>query len=51
MRPKSTLSDLPSTHNVVSHLHNEFVRWMRELEAEINVLNNFHGMRNLLMYQ
>ena len=44
MRPKSTLSDLPSTHDVVSHLHNEFVRWMGELEAEINVVNNFHGI-------
>jgi len=37
------LSDLPTTHDVVGHLHNEFVRWMGELEAEINVVNNFRG--------
>ena len=51
MRQKLSLSDLPSTHDVVSHIHNEFICWMHELEAEINILNKFHGMRNLLMYQ
>jgi len=42
MRPKSTLLDLPSTHDVVNHLHNEFVHWMGKLEAEIKVLNILH---------
>ena len=31
------LQDLPSTHKVVNHLHNEFVSWMGKLEAEIKV--------------
>jgi len=44
MRPKSMLSDLPSTHDVVTHLHNEFVHWMGELEAEIDIVNIFHGI-------
>jgi len=43
MRPKSTLLDLPSTHDVVNHLHNEFVRWLSELQAEIKVVSTVHG--------
>ena len=44
MQPKSILLDLPSTHDVVNHLHNEFVRWVCRLEVEIKVVNIFHGI-------
>jgi hypothetical protein len=30
-------SELPTTHDVVKHLHNEFVRWLGELKADIEV--------------
>jgi hypothetical protein len=50
MRPKSTLLDLPSTHDVVNHLHNEFVRWMGKLETEIKVLNIHHSDRIVLTH-
>ena len=35
MRPKSSLQDLLTTCNVVSHLHNEFVKWLVQLKNEI----------------
>ncbi|RDB23358.1 putative AC transposase [Hypsizygus marmoreus] len=35
MRPKTTKADLPSTHNVVVHLHNQFVEWLKQLKADI----------------
>ncbi|KAG6814853.1 hypothetical protein H0H87_007008, partial [Tephrocybe sp. NHM501043] len=35
MRPKATKADLPSTHDVKVHIHNEFVRWLKELKADI----------------
>jgi hypothetical protein len=38
MRPKTTKADVPTTHDVMSHLHNEFVGWLRELKANIEVL-------------
>jgi len=44
MQPKSILLDLPSTHNVVNHLHNKFVHWVCRLEVEIKVVNIFHGI-------
>ena len=44
MWPTSILLDLPSTHDVSTHLHNEFVSWMGNLKAEIKVLNGFHGI-------
>lgn len=37
MRPKSTTSDLPSSHDVKVHLHNEFVKYMKGLKEEITV--------------
>jgi hypothetical protein len=37
MRPKSTLKDLPSTCDVASHLHNEFVNWLEQLKNDIEV--------------
>ncbi|KAF8224865.1 hypothetical protein L208DRAFT_1308647, partial [Tricholoma matsutake] len=54
MRPKSMLQDLPTTHDVVNHLHNEFVKWLAQLKEDIDVcayiqvcqgisrLTNFH---------
>ena len=41
MQPKSILLDLPSTHDIVTHLHNEFVCWMGKLEVEIKVHSIF----------
>ena len=37
MRPKSTTADLPSTHDVKVHLHNEFVKYMKDLKESIIV--------------
>ncbi|KAF8232230.1 hypothetical protein L208DRAFT_1273067, partial [Tricholoma matsutake] len=37
MRPKSILQDLPTTHDVTSHLHNEFVKWLTQLKNDIKV--------------
>jgi hypothetical protein len=37
MRPKSMDSDLPSSHDLKVHLHNEFVKHMKELKEEIKV--------------
>jgi len=37
MRPKSTTSDLPSSHNVQVYLHNKFVKHMKHLKEEITV--------------
>ena len=37
MRLKSSLQDLPKTCDVVSHLHNEFVKWLVQLKNEIMV--------------
>jgi hypothetical protein len=39
MRLKSTTLDLLSTHDVNVHLHNEFVKYMKELNEEITVRN------------
>ena len=41
MQPKSVSLDLPSSHDVMTHLHNEVVRWVGKLEAEIKVLAFF----------
>jgi hypothetical protein len=37
MRPKTGLQDLPTTHEVVTHLHNEFVTWLEQLKKDIEV--------------
>ncbi len=37
MRPKSTPSDLPSSYDVSVHIHNQFVKHMKELKEEIQV--------------
>ena len=37
MRPKSTLTDLPTTHDVITHLHNEFVKWLAQLKKDVEV--------------
>src|SRR5271155_3529317 len=37
MRPRSTISDLPSTHDVKVHLHNEFVKHIKSLKAAITI--------------
>ncbi|KAG6905216.1 hypothetical protein DXG01_004119 [Tephrocybe rancida] len=35
MRPKATSADLPSTYDVKVHIHNEFVKWLKELKDDI----------------
>ncbi|KAF8190146.1 hypothetical protein BJ912DRAFT_802465, partial [Pholiota molesta] len=35
MRPKSTTSDLPTSHNVAVHLHNAFVKHIKDLKESI----------------
>jgi hypothetical protein len=37
MRPKSTTLDLPSSHDVKICIHNEFVKHMAQLKADITV--------------
>jgi hypothetical protein len=35
MRPKSTKKDLASSHEVQAHIHNGFVKYMKDLKEEI----------------
>ena len=44
MRPKSTTNDLPTTHNVKIHLHNEFVKHMKQLKLDI-LVSDGHCLR------
>ena len=37
MRPKSTKHDLPTTHDILNHLHNKFVQWLEDTSTEIEV--------------
>jgi hypothetical protein len=37
MRPQATKLDLPTTYNVATHIHNEFVRHLNTLKLEISV--------------
>lgn len=37
MRLKAGQQDIPSTHNVATYIHNEFVKWLRQLKGEIQV--------------
>jgi hypothetical protein len=37
MRPKSTTKDLASSHEVQAHIHNGFVKYMKDLKEEIRV--------------
>lgn len=38
MRPKTTDADLPTTHDILNHLHNEFVKWLQQLKTDIEVI-------------
>jgi hypothetical protein len=35
MRPKTKLSELPSSHDIAIYLHNECVKWLTELRKDI----------------
>ncbi|KAF8233069.1 hypothetical protein L208DRAFT_1073234, partial [Tricholoma matsutake] len=35
MRPKSITKDMPSTHNVTTYIHNQFVKRLKELKGDI----------------
>jgi hypothetical protein len=48
MRPKTTNADVPTTHDVMRHLHNEFVGWLHELKADIEVLETIASKIRLL---
>jgi hypothetical protein len=37
MRPKSVRQDMPSTHEVTTYIHNEFVNWLNQLKSDILV--------------
>ena len=37
MRPKSITKDIPSTHNVATYIHNQFVERLKELKGDILV--------------
>ena len=37
MRPKAGWQDIPSTHNIATYIHNEFVKWLKELKDKIQV--------------
>jgi hypothetical protein len=50
MRPKSTLLDLPTAHNVTNHLHNEFVSWLGKLKANIKVISAIYCVKHWLTY-
>ena len=37
MKPKAVRNDMPSTHDVTTYIHNEFVKWLKELKSDILV--------------
>lgn len=37
MCPQATCNDVPSTHDVTTYIHNEFVKFMQELKQSIMV--------------
>jgi hypothetical protein len=37
MRPKTKTADIPSSHDVGVYVHNECVRWLKQLREEIKV--------------
>jgi len=39
MRPKAKIVDLPSTHNVMKYIHNQFIGWLKDLKKDITVSN------------
>ena len=49
MRPKTTKADVPTTHDIMSHLHNEFVEWLQQLKADIEVLEPISLKTGLLI--
>jgi hypothetical protein len=42
------MADLPTTHDIISHLHNEFIRWLEEMTADIEVLEPIASKTRLL---
>ncbi len=48
MRPRTTRKDLPSTHDVVVHIHNEFVSWLKKLKSDIIISNGMAAEGNSL---
>jgi hypothetical protein len=50
MRLKTTKADVLTTHDIMSHLYNECVRWLQELKADIKVLLVTSTTRLLTLY-
>jgi len=50
MRPKSTTSDLPTSYNVKVHVHNEFVKHMKQLKLDIVVSLEVRSLRKVERY-
>jgi len=48
MRPKSTTADLPSSYDVKVHLHNEFVKYMKDLKESIIVSGFYERLFELI---
>ena len=40
IRPKTLCVDLPSTHKVMTYIHNKFIVWLKELKNDIEVSYN-----------
>ena len=36
MRPRVTNLDLPTSHKVKVHLHNECIKWLKDLKKVVN---------------
>jgi hypothetical protein len=37
MHPTATVADLPSTHNVMTYIHNLFIKLIKDIKAEMQV--------------
>lgn len=50
MRPKSTSSDLPTSYEAKLHIHNEFVKQIKQLELDIAVRLEVRCLRKVASY-
>ena len=39
-RPKSTIKDLPSIHDMVTYIQNKCVKWLKDLEERVLISNS-----------
>lgn len=50
MWPQATNYDLPSTHKVVDYIHNQFVKQLEELKAQITVCHSENPNSQILTH-